>query len=374
MARFPFRRKKAATVEPARSLLLQLPAEIRMLIWEELYGHQTVHLIYIPFDDDCGVWNTSLCVSGPHAHKEGHRLGTWDKSRDGIVKNQLQCYGETRKYWSQESCHEHDNPSVDLRALRACKTLHQELEQVVYQKTIFVVTHPWSFGLFVDERTKQQLRYLRTFHFELARMGWQTRLHLWKHEFAYHRLSTLVALQTIHFHFGKGRRPDTGRNLMSLIDHWRAVNSIELDLEDKRNVHARLKPGLTKEPGDSVNELIIGQRHVLEKYGTGASVNLFAREMLIQEMLELGVEGIPAEDPANEALHTPVTDAEWHLMRGRYRLCYATYPPFLPPAPPGVTFLVAPKSFISSKMGDWRKKRRKSSHGADLQRRRSSAQ
>lgn len=369
-------RRKKQEIKP--SILLQLPTEIRLMVWEHVFGNQAIHLLYLPQDDGTWQWKSSFCVGDETAHKLGHRLGTYNKDLSKFVTSQLQCYGQTRTYWEQGTTtnvlEKSINAQVDLRALRTCHLLYLEAMPILYSQNTFICLHPWQFGVFIDGRTDRQKKYLQRFHFDLHLFGWQRRLNLWRSEFSLERLSQLDGVKQVHFHIGKPRRADTGANLLALIDHWRVIKAVKLEWENRENAVASLATEyqlLAENGHEDENEdenadpepeqrqeqsMVIASnqdtklhktKH-LEHYSPASYIGLMARDVLVQELLENGIEGRNAEGENNDiGLVYPVSKTEFALMRERYHLGYATSPP--------VKILPKSKTSLIDRMNQWRK-------------------
>jgi len=142
------------------SRLLQLPPEIRLLIWTSVCGDKLLH-IYRGDDDDRVAYLICRSQDSEEAiHKRFIKRGNYS------IKN-LPEYVDPWSYHTTCELH-HDN--LDLRLLRVCKLIYGEAKLIPYQTNTFSFKSPVALTRFylnfpIEHRDKVRRLHL---HMELA--------------------------------------------------------------------------------------------------------------------------------------------------------------------------------------------------------------
>lgn len=139
----------------SRSLLLDLPTELRLLVWEHLYADSLIHVFH---DSESTRWISVQCTQPE----------SFLKLRNDDSLPLCPALAVVSELWDpvrprHEACQDAVDRQTRVRMgpMLACRQFHAEIEPILYSRNTFQIESGISFALFVDGRTEQQRAWLR---------------------------------------------------------------------------------------------------------------------------------------------------------------------------------------------------------------------
>ena len=146
-----------AAMSTKHSRLLQLPLDIRLLIWTYICGDKLLH-IHQDNEDDEVVYR--ICRS-PDSEEIIHKRFT---KRGNYSTKSLPEYADP---WSYHRTCELFRHNLDLRFLHVCKSIYEEAKQIPYQSNIFSFPYLAMLTLFHRTFPPQHRDRVRRLHLHM---------------------------------------------------------------------------------------------------------------------------------------------------------------------------------------------------------------
>lgn len=161
------------------SPLLRMPLEIREKIWAEVLGGELIHIEYID------IWRHLVCQ---HDSPDGEMAKHW-----AAENVHLRCDRELAGKISatQEQL---GHNSMHLTALRVCRQMYIEANNVLWSTNTFSFTDDAIFVLFMNVRTTYQIRSLRRLRLQL---DWSWGEYSWKRVLGITLIRSLTGLRSL---------------------------------------------------------------------------------------------------------------------------------------------------------------------------------
>ncbi|EPS37235.1 hypothetical protein H072_9024 [Dactylellina haptotyla CBS 200.50] len=227
-----------------RCLLLELPAELRLQIYSNVIGKHLVHVEADwkdPFGNsdmrafayECRPYLHTKCCQwschGRNAETEiyeycmdplsetdklnrrpaGTANASWPHSML-FADRHGQCFGRKHTPYSR---------TMDLRFLRTCKSIYTDARYIAYNKATFSFRSSEIFDNFVLARTTEQLRNIRSLHFDISSAQ---SLEEWGQTFQPETILALSSLRELFLWIDFASGPDDPRNKRDYMETFEA--------------------------------------------------------------------------------------------------------------------------------------------------------
>lgn len=158
------------------SPLLQLPFEVRDLIWTELLGGRLIHVVCRTLPHDWSsdppvyVWGHVVCENDcPENGAKGNKgYGSKKKKKEHLPKPHESCDEKLSHVGTKESPVQDSNHStMSLGLLRACRQTYAEANQILWGSNTFSFTDGITLTQLMTARTIHQKRLIGSLRLEM---------------------------------------------------------------------------------------------------------------------------------------------------------------------------------------------------------------